>query len=285
MVLDGIKSWIFMELVSPAMFLYSYITSPTSYYSPSLPGLTSPQSILAGLFLVHYANRALISPLRAPSRSKSHIIIPLCGTSFNVINGFLMGAYLTSPYARMYLGKAYTFQRTSFYVGIGLWFIGFVGNVVHDEILADIRRKAKSKGKGKAEEDQDGKKDKPNGSPMKEYYGIPHGLLYRYISFPNYLCEWIEWFGFALAAAPLPIDPSPSALIKDVVNMLSVKTITSILFNPPHLFGPNITPPYIFLICEILTMLPRAYRGHNWYRKKFGDSYPKKRKAIIPFLL
>ena len=52
-------------------------------------------------------------------------------------------------YARMFLTKPYTFQRTSFYVGLGLWIIGFVGNIAYNEILLNIRKKAKAKAKGK----------------------------------------------------------------------------------------------------------------------------------------
>lgn len=281
-----------MELVAPATFLYAYTTSPLSYYDPPLPALTSPQSIIAGLFLLHYANRALISPLRTPSRSKSHIIVPLTGVLFNTVNGLLQGSYLSSPYARMFLTKPYTFQRTSFYVGLGLWFIGFVGNIAHDEILLNIRRKAKAKGKGKKtsgdNDDNDGNDGdaKPNGSrATKEHYAIPCGLLYKFISYPNYFCEWIEWFGFALAAAPLPIEPSVSGLVTALLDIFSVKTIQSILFDPARLFAPPLAPPFIFFICEILLMLPRAYNGHKWYKKTFGDSYPKERKAVIPFVL
>ena len=64
---------------------------------------------------------------------------------------------------------------------------------IGDEILFDIRRKAASE-------------KKKTSSPQKEqeHYAIPHGYLYTYISYPNYLCEWLEWLGFALAAAPLP---------------------------------------------------------------------------------
>ncbi|KAK2463365.1 hypothetical protein APHAL10511_004591 [Amanita phalloides] len=282
MMVDGIKAWIIMELFSPAVFLYAYITSPISYYDPPLPAWDSPQSILAGLYLVHYANRALINPLRTPSRSKSHIIVPLSAIAFNIVNGFIQGSYLSSPYARMYLNKGYTFQRSSFYLGLGLWFVGFIGNIVHDEILLDIRRKAKSKGKGKAD-DQD--KKKVQGPSTKEHYAIPYGLLYKFISYPNYLCEWIEWFGFALAAAPLPIEPSMSGLIKAMMNIFSVETIKMIVFSPAHLFAPNLAAPYIFFICEILAMLPRAYNGHKWYKITFGDNYPEERKAVIPFVL
>jgi len=207
------------------------------------------------------------------------------------MNGYLMGSYLSSPYARMFLNEIYTFQRPSFYVGLGLWLVGFVGNIVHDEILLDIRRKAKSKGKGKADKDGDKNKSKndqnDNGTGQireKEHYAIPYGLLYRYISYPNYFCEWIEWFGFALAAAPLPIEPSWSALANAAAG-ISLTNLKTILFSSPRGFAPTLTPPYLFFYAEVLTMLPRAYNGHKWYKQRFGESYPKERKAVIPFLL
>ncbi|KAF8625970.1 hypothetical protein AX17_006695 [Amanita inopinata Kibby_2008] len=286
LLVDGVKSWIVMELVSPLMFLYAYMTSPISYYTPTLPAWSSPQSILAFLYLVHYANRAVIGPLRTPSRSKSHIIVPLSAVAFNIINGLLMGSYLSSPFARMFLTPTYTYRRTSFYIGLALWFAGFVGNIAHDEILLNIRRKAKSKGKGKAEErnDDHNRTDKTkSGKRVEEYYSIPQGLLYKYISYPNYFCEWIEWFGFALAAAPLPFEPS--SFFRVTLDVFSTQTIKSVFSEPAHVFLPNLAPPYIFFLTEVLLMLPRAYNGHKWYKTRFGDAYPKERKIVIPFLL
>jgi len=58
---------------------------------------------------------------------------------------------------------------------VGLWAFGFVGNILHDEILFNIRRNAKSKGKGKAEEDSDGN----NGKNKQEHYAVPYGYLTR----------------------------------------------------------------------------------------------------------
>ena len=94
----------------------------------------------------------------------------------------------------------------------------------------------------------------------KEHYAIPHGWLYDYVSCPNYLCEWVEWFGFALAAAPLPL-------------------VTSQLG-----FFATIHPPWIFLLAEVLLMSPRALKTHQWYKNKFPD-YPKDRTAVIPYVL
>ncbi|OAX41232.1 hypothetical protein K503DRAFT_863996 [Rhizopogon vinicolor AM-OR11-026] len=241
-VMDGIKSWIVMELVSPLAFIAALYRAPLST-SPS--ALSTPQIILAGLFLVHYLNRAILSPLRTPSRSKSHIIVSLSGVAFNLPNGTLMGAYLTSPSATAFLAGA--LSRPSFWAGILLWAAGFAGNILHDEVLLNIRRNATAK--GKRNENQVG----------KEHYAIPRGYLYRYISYPNYFCEWLEWFGYALAAAPFPAFMSLSATMQ------------------------TIQPPWLFIWAEVLLMISRAYKGHRWYHKKFPE-YPKERKAVVPFI-
>ncbi|KAF5377867.1 hypothetical protein D9615_006744 [Tricholomella constricta] len=254
LLVDGIKSWIIMELVSPVVFLATLLTSSSLLASP-------PQLLLAALYLIHYTNRSVLSPLRTPSRSKSHISVPLSAVFFNTINGALMGTYLSSPAACAFLARAHT--RPIFWAGIGLWTLGFAGNIWHDEILLNLRRKARTKGKDKAS------------SASGEHYAIPHGWLYTYVSYPNYLCEWLEWLGFALAAAPLPALLSLSSFT-DLV--LAIKA-------PAPTFAPSLTPPYIFLLSEVLLMLPRAVRGHAWYHRRFGPAYPRERRAVIPFLL
>lgn len=228
-----------MEIVSPLSFLCAFNKAPLSgKLLRSIPSLypSNPAGLLGVLFLVHYANRALFSPLRTPSRSKAHIIVPMSGIFFNVINGTLMGTYLTSPTAQSFLKNA--FSRPSFWVGVTLWALGFAGNVLHDEILLRIRRDSKKKS-------DDG----------KEHYAIPYGLLYKYISYPNYFCEWVEWLGFSIASAPFP-----------------------------ELAFTTAEPPWLFVLSEVLLMAPRAIRGHTWYHQKFKD-YPKERKAVLPFIL
>ncbi|KAJ3544548.1 hypothetical protein NMY22_g2753 [Coprinellus aureogranulatus] len=297
-MIDGIKGWIFMELVSPITFFFALKKSPLSFYHVPLPDAFSPQGILVTLFLIHYLNRALLSPLRTPSRSKTHVIVTIAGVAFNLCNGYLMGSFLSSPYARIYLGGQYAFDRPTFRIGILLWGIGFIGNVVHDEILLDIRRKAQIK------KEKDAAERKPGDKPAQagEHYGIPHGLLYEYISYPNYFCEWIEWFGFALAASPLPLPIDEQALrnaptlfaaagiilaaLKDtLLPLLNPITWKDIIQQPSQMFAITLTPPWIFFLNEIFTMLPRAIKGHAWYKERFGDRYPKNRKAIIPFVL
>ncbi len=252
--------------------------APLAQQNPGLPNITSPRGLLALLFLVHYANRAIISPLRTPSRSGQHVIVTLCGIFFNVLNGFMLGSYLSSPFTLLWFQNPHTTQRVEYRLGLILWTFGFIGNLVHDEILLNIRRKANATGKAR----------ETSGQRKEEHYAIPYGLLYRYISYPNYFCEWIEWLGFALAAGPIPFQAS-SLSLTTVASFLSplhvASTIKQLVAEPAASFAPNLSPPWVFFIAEIVTMLPRAYKGHLWYKQRFGDSYPKNRKAVVPFLL
>jgi 3-oxo-5-alpha-steroid 4-dehydrogenase 1 len=194
-------------------------------------------------------------------------VIPMTSV-FNAANGFAMGSYLSSPLAHAYLRDA--FCRPTFYVLLVMWAIAFIGNIAHDEVLYEIRRKAKTQ----STEKRSGK-DKVNVvlSANREYYGVPYGLLYKYISFPNYLCELLEWSAFAVAAAPLPP-------LSKVLESLSALSLDSILHAD---IPPEFAHPYLFLIGTLLPMVPRAYRAHRWYHKTF-PSYPKERKAIVPFI-
>jgi len=218
--LDGQLAWIIMELPSPITILSVYLSSPTR-----APIGLNPSTVFVALWLAHYANRAVISPLRTPTRSPSHLTVMLSGIGFNLLNGGLNGAWLASP-----AFKGATFNHTWFWVGLVLFVAGMASNIWHDEVLLNIRRQAKHR------------------------YGIPYGGLYSLISYPNYFTEWIEWAGFALAVAAVSGS------------------------------GFAVTPPVVFVINEVATMLPRAISGHRWYHEKFDD-YPKERKAVIPFIL
>ena len=272
----GRKAWIVMEIVSPIMFLYGLFTAPLAQYDHGLRDLRSPQGLLAFFFLVHYVNRAIISPLRTPSRSKHHIIVTFSGVFFNILNGFMMGSYLSSPFASLWFQDPQSTQRLQYKLGFALWTFGFIGNVVHDEILLNIRRRANVLGKSRSDS---------NREQQREYYGIPHGLLYQYISYPNYFCEWIEWLGFALASGPLPFKPSLSVLISFPSPARLFQAIEGLIMEPATSFAPYLSPPWIFVFSEVIVMFPRAYRGHKWYKQKFGDRYPKNRKIAIPFLI
>ena len=77
-------------------------------------------------------------------------------------------------------------------------------------------------------------------------YVIPKGKLFNYVSCPNFFGEIIEWLGFAIMT-----------------------------LNPGSLS---------FLIWTICNLIPRSKAHHKWYQESFKN-YPKKRKAVIPYLL
>ncbi len=77
-------------------------------------------------------------------------------------------------------------------------------------------------------------------------YVIPTGGLFKHISCPNLLGEITEWVGFALMTMAFPC--------------------------------------FAFAVWTIANLLPRALAHHKWYHAKFAD-YPKRRRALIPFLL
>ncbi|GIL55292.1 hypothetical protein Vafri_10855 [Volvox africanus] len=87
---------------------------------------------------------------------------------------------------------------------------------------------------------------RPRGDVRDQYF-IPHGGLYELVSCPNYLGELIEWAGYALAVWSWP-------------------ALAWMLFG-------------------LSTFIPRSLTHQRWYREHFGNEYPAKRKALIPFIL
>jgi 3-oxo-5-alpha-steroid 4-dehydrogenase 1 len=77
-------------------------------------------------------------------------------------------------------------------------------------------------------------------------YYIPRGGLFEWVSCPNYLGEIIEWFGWALATW------SWAGLA--------------------------------FAVYSLANLGPRALAHHAWYRKQF-PAYPRRRRALLPFVL
>lgn len=60
-------------------------------------------------------------------------------------------------------------NKLTFWAALGLFAVGLIGNIVHDEVLLSIRRNAQ---KGDTEQEK-------SSGPK---YGVPHGYLYRFIS-------------------------------------------------------------------------------------------------------
>jgi len=79
----------------------------------------------------------------------------------------------------------------------------------------------------------------------KNGYSIPRKGLFKYISCPNYFGEILEWTGWAIATWSVP--------------------------------------GLAFAVFTFANLAPRAFTNHRWYLENFSD-YPKKRKALFPFI-
>ena len=79
----------------------------------------------------------------------------------------------------------------------------------------------------------------------KEYV-IPKGKWFETVSCPNHFGEILEWLGFSLIAFHVG--------------------------------------PMLFFIWTAANLIPRSIAHHRWYKGKFPN-YPKKRKAVLPYLL
>lgn len=82
--------------------------------------------------------------------------------------------------------------------------------------------------------------------PGETGYRLPRGGAFELVSCPNYLGEMIEWTGWAIATWSLA--------------------------------------GLAFALYTVANLAPRALAHHAWYRRRFPD-YPRRRRALIPFVL
>ena len=201
--------WIVMEIISPLTLLYFYCNGDIE------KSITS--TIFITFWVAHYFNRSLIYPLRQNNPAKMPLLIAILAFLFNIGNGFVNGTFLGSiqSYSVDYM------LNWNFIVGACLFIIGAIINIKSDNILLSLR------------------------STSGEYK-IPNGFMYKYVSFPNYFGEILEWVAFALMTWSLA--------------------------------------GFSFMIWTMANLVPRAIAGHKWYKRAF-DNYPSNRKAIFPFIL
>lgn len=170
-VMNNRLGWFLMEFPSLAIMTWFLFTGNA---------LDSFAWILFACWILHYANRTLIYPLRIHQTPKPiPVMIVLSAVFFNLVNAGLNGWYLSSnPNTADY--TADWLASPSFQIGIVLFFSGMIINMKADNMLIDLRK------------------------PGETGYRIPNGFLFELISSPNLFGEVIEWTGFAVMAWNLP---------------------------------------------------------------------------------
>ena len=209
--LPAALGWVLMELPAVALFAVFFFAGDHRFEATPL--------VLLGLWQLHYLNRTFVFPLRmrAPSR-RIPLLVTFLAIVFNTLNAYINARWIghLGTYGIAWLVDA------RFLLGATVFLAGWLGNLLADAILRSLRK------------------------PGEAGYRIPRGGLYRWVSAPNYLCEILEWTGWAIATWS--------------------------------------TAGLAFAVYTAANLGPRALMHHAWYREHFAD-YPPERKALIPHLL
>ncbi|KAL3959549.1 hypothetical protein ACCO45_004666 [Purpureocillium lilacinum] len=225
--LPGRVAWMTMEAPGFLTLLYLMSTMPERHGIDDLPW---QNRVLGGLFVIHYSYRAIAfpscSPPWRPSTPSSGP--PPCASSSSTPPASAPGCPPTGPSPPTPGPRSRSLPQ--FALGMLLFYVGLAGNFSTTRSCA---RFAAAPPPSSA-----------SSSPPTAKAG-----LFRYMLYPHYFCEWVEWLGFVMAA------------------------------------GWTCAPAWAFLVNEVVSMLPRAVNGKRWYVERFGADKVGKKWAIIPGVL
>jgi protein-S-isoprenylcysteine O-methyltransferase Ste14 len=155
-----------MEIPSVVLFAWAYFYIGVGWSHVTL--------VLLCFWELHYIQRTFVYPaLFRSGVTAMPLSIVAMGFIFNLINAPLNAIGLTYlPVG--YLGGWFTDPR--FFIGIGIFLLGFAVNLNSDHILRNLRK------------------------PTETGYKVPQGGLFRWVASPNYLGEIVEWVGWMIAS-------------------------------------------------------------------------------------
>jgi 3-oxo-5-alpha-steroid 4-dehydrogenase 1 len=211
--IPGALGWFTMEIPGASSLLYT-ITSLVSQRYPATPVLYAlhelpwQNKLMAAMFVAHYTYRAVLAPLVLnPSMAPIHPFVWVSAAFFQVVNGTCIGAWI-GAYGPVTSAEWATRPDWQIYLGTAIWAAGLLGNIYHDDVLRDIRRKAVKK--------EEVAKEK--GEKKERVYEIPEGGLFKLVLYAHYFCEWVEWGGFWLVGG-LGCVPARVFLVNEVLTM------------------------------------------------------------------
>ncbi|EER43619.1 conserved hypothetical protein [Histoplasma capsulatum H143] len=151
----GRYAWVCMESVGALNIMYTLYTGTSKFPQGQLPIW---HKTVACLYVLHYLNRAVITPLfLAPSMSPIHLIIIFSAMGFNYLNSSCIAGWLlgygtpilgsTAPQPQQTrLSRSSSFSAKYFpaeyipYIGLCLFLIGMYGNIKAEGTLFRLRR-------------------------------------------------------------------------------------------------------------------------------------------------
>lgn len=214
MMFNDTFAWIFQE--SPNIFITLFYI----FSNISLENFLNKKFLFLSLFLIHYIHRTFIFPFKLPKsqEKKWPVEISLMAFCFCLFNSIIQNRSIL-----LFMETSENLSLFSFryFIGFSLFFAGMYINISHDYYILNKKKEVKA-------------------------YFIPEFFLFKFISSPNYLGEFIEWIGFAL-----------------ITNTFS---------------------SWVFVLSTFSNLFPRSLTHHLWYKRKF-ENYPKERKAFVPFLI
>ncbi|CAG8177498.1 unnamed protein product [Penicillium nalgiovense] len=296
--IPGRIAWSAMEIVGPINLIYSMVTP--SPYAPSFTDLPKSNILIVALYCIHYCNRAIISPFfSAPSMSPIHAAIMSFAMIFNWFNsaclaGWLCG-YTVPTIPNFPTASSGSPSRSAVgdllpTVGVILFAIGMAGNIYSETALFRLRREEAEKRAAKKTDDETPAGAGAQGSQNKfhKVYVIPPSRgVFRYILYPHYVFEWLEWFGFALAGtAVAPFSALPASVSTSSVGIAPPLRLAPWLVPAAWAAGklavPLPLPAVVFVVNAVTNMLPHARWGRKWYVEKFGEKAVAGRGAVVP---
>lgn len=289
--LNGRFAWSVMEVVGPVNVIYILSTLPAEF-NFSFAELPLWNKVAGALYVIHYVNRSILNPLFvAPSISPVRLEIFVLAFIFNWLNssciaGWIAGYDLTQALGYSPLpASSTTLQQCLPYIGLATFAYGMIGNIRSERTLWSLRREEAQRQATKKSDDKMGSDDERN-IYHKVYVIPPAKGLFRWILYPHYSLEWLEWIGFLLVGTAVypahaflptishPGLPAPSLTPAPWLQPFAVLT--------KYLRVPFPWPALVFVLNDVFTMLPQARRGLRWYTTKFGKDAVAGRSAVIP---
>mmetsp|Transcript_1115 Transcript_1115/g.2008 ORF Transcript_1115/g.2008 Transcript_1115/m.2008 type:complete len:320 (-) Transcript_1115:2521-3480(-) len=178
------------------------------------------------------------------------------------LSGYILGLihYILLPF--VFVSNSHIrqneFSTTRVAMGIALNVVAQYYQFVHHCILASYRKKSK--------------KEK-----QMAIYSIPSGRWFQYISCPHYLAEILIYLSFAILLHPVIMAEKTDDMQMDG-NMINHDDVTN------HICCKVRPWRHMILVCWVFVNLAISARtSHAWYQKTF-PSYPKHKKALLPWM-